>query len=232
MALVGESDSSLASQCMALCQALNSQGKAFKFSLTIGNTFSFSLDTSKGRVSAPKEKRASPSTIKRNARRREEFLSKKTKPAPVSEADLEPNQQALVEKAEFQCDQCDAVFKTRNGLKIHVGKSHKDALKSPEKMRDTSSQPLLTVYPASENSRTEPCPNCDRDTSPNHLCHEEPVSTVPETSKCEWCQQTFNCEDELDYHKSAGCAKPFVCQVCDVDCLDYSGRWKHEIQFH
>ena len=140
MALVGESDSSLASQCMALCQALNSQGKAFKFSFTIGNTFSFSLDTSEGRVSAPKEKRA-----KRNARRRQEFLSKKTKPAPVSEADLEPNQQALVEKAEFQCDQCDAVFKTRNGLKIHVGKSHKDALKSPEKMRDTSSQPLLTV---------------------------------------------------------------------------------------
>ena len=38
-------DSSLATQCLALCQSLTSQGMAFNFSLTIGSTFSFSLDT-------------------------------------------------------------------------------------------------------------------------------------------------------------------------------------------
>ena len=45
--LCGE-DSSLASQCLALCQTLVSQGKAFTFSLKIdsNSTLSFSLDTS------------------------------------------------------------------------------------------------------------------------------------------------------------------------------------------
>ena len=35
MTALGEADSSLASQCLALCQALTSQGKAFNFSLNI-----------------------------------------------------------------------------------------------------------------------------------------------------------------------------------------------------
>ena len=42
---VGEADSSLATQCLALCQSLTSQGMAFNFSLAIGSTFSFSVDT-------------------------------------------------------------------------------------------------------------------------------------------------------------------------------------------
>ena len=37
-------DTSLASKCMDFCHALASQGKMFKFSLSIGSTFSFSLE--------------------------------------------------------------------------------------------------------------------------------------------------------------------------------------------
>ena len=71
-------DSSLASQCMAFCQALASQGKEFNFTLNIGSTFSFSLDTRGKNVKATlAKKRTSPSTQRRNARRREEFLRKK-----------------------------------------------------------------------------------------------------------------------------------------------------------
>ena len=71
-------DSSLASQCMAFCQALASQGKEFNFTLDIGSTFSFSLDTRGKNVKATlAKKRTSPSTQRRNARRREEFLRKK-----------------------------------------------------------------------------------------------------------------------------------------------------------
>ena len=49
------------------------------------------------------------------------FLPRKT---PVSsseqnQANLESNQQAL-EKATFKCGQCDAIFKTRNDLKIQL----------------------------------------------------------------------------------------------------------------
>ena len=63
-------DSSLASQCLAFCQALASHGKDFSFSLTINSIFSFSLDTRESKGS-------SPSTQRRNARRRREFLQKK-----------------------------------------------------------------------------------------------------------------------------------------------------------
>ena len=71
-------DSSLASQCLAFCQALASHGKDFSFSLTINSTFSFSLDTRESNVkSTLAKKRSSPSTQRRNARRRREFLQKK-----------------------------------------------------------------------------------------------------------------------------------------------------------
>ena len=72
-----------------------------------------------------------------------------------NQADLETNQQAT-----FECDQCDAVLKTRNGLKIHIGKSHKEAPNSPKKLRDTSSELLLNVSPTRDHSRVEPYPNC------------------------------------------------------------------------
>ena len=78
----------MATKCLDFCQTLSSQGSAFKFSLMMGSNFSFTLDT---RVlaldtQAKAKKKPSPSTIRRNARRREEFLSKKQNPAPVSPA--------------------------------------------------------------------------------------------------------------------------------------------------
>ncbi len=39
-----EEDSFLTNQSLAFCLVLASQGKAFSLSLTVGNTFSFSLD--------------------------------------------------------------------------------------------------------------------------------------------------------------------------------------------
>ena len=82
MTAVGETD--LASKCLDFCQALKSQGLAFKFSLTMSSNFSFSLDT-RGlaldiQAKIPLKKKPSPSTIRRNARRREAFLNKKRYP--------------------------------------------------------------------------------------------------------------------------------------------------------
>ena len=76
MAAVGEAYSTLASKCMDFCQALASQGQVFNFSLSVGPTFSFSLDTTRSKAPLTKKK-ASPSTLRRNARRREEFNAKK-----------------------------------------------------------------------------------------------------------------------------------------------------------
>ena len=44
MTAVDESDSSLAAKCLDICQVLAGQGLAFNFSLSIGSTFSFSLE--------------------------------------------------------------------------------------------------------------------------------------------------------------------------------------------
>ena len=81
MAAVTE-DSSLASQCLDFCQMLAGKSLSFSFSLTVGTNFSFSLETrGKGAVSSPKKKKKpTPSTLRRNARRREEFLKKKLAP--------------------------------------------------------------------------------------------------------------------------------------------------------
>ena len=87
MTAVGDNDSSLAAKCLDLCQTLAGQGLAFNFSLTISSSFSFSLDTrDKGLALATTgktKKKSSPSTLRRNARRKEAFLQRKQNPAPV-----------------------------------------------------------------------------------------------------------------------------------------------------
>ena len=78
-----EVDSSLASKCMAFCQALASQGQVFNFSISVGPNFSFSLDTRSKAVKAQgNKKKASPSMLWRNTKRRAEFLAKKQQSSP------------------------------------------------------------------------------------------------------------------------------------------------------
>ena len=94
MTAVGEIDSALATKCLDFCQTLCSQGFDFKFSLSMGSSFSFSVDT-KGKdlvldTKSRTKKKPSPSTLRRNARRRNEFLKKKqSEQVSVNEADLQ-----------------------------------------------------------------------------------------------------------------------------------------------
>ena len=106
MATVVENDSSLAMKCLDICQALTSQGKIFNFSLSIGPMFSFSFDsrdkTLVTRVGHTKRKKKSPSTQRRNAIRKEDYLNKRKQPlsAVKSTAETAP-------PSRFSCDQCD-----------------------------------------------------------------------------------------------------------------------------
>ena len=102
-------DSSLATKCMEFCHALANQGKGFKFSLTIGSTFTFSLDTMEGKDTLPARIKKSPSTLKRNAKRRQEFLKKKSESMLTG---VESSQKPIEKKDEFPCDHCDVAFKT------------------------------------------------------------------------------------------------------------------------
>ena len=79
--------SPMAIKCMEFCQALTSQGMMFSFTLSTGNGFSFSLDTKESekpasvvaeQVKKKKKKKLSPSDVRRNQRRRQEFLKRKS----------------------------------------------------------------------------------------------------------------------------------------------------------
>ena len=143
-----EVDSSLASKCMEFCQALASQGQSFKFSISIGSNFSFSLDTrSKATRSQGAKKMPSPSTLRRNASRREEFLAKKQQEARTSSDNP-------VDAKKPKCDQCEYVATTEKGLRQHIRMKHKEVLRSShEGPLDISISPLLEV---SREERGEP----------------------------------------------------------------------------
>ena len=95
-----EEDPSLASKCMEVCQVLASQGQFFNFS--------FSLDTrSKAITSQGTNKMSSPSTLRRNARRREEFLARKQQ--ETSTQIFDDNSAA---SQELKCDQSEYVAAT------------------------------------------------------------------------------------------------------------------------
>ena len=132
-----EDDLSLASQCLALCQTLAGQGKAFSISVTVGSTFTFSLDSKETASLPKKKKKSSPSTLRRNAARREKFLKRKVEPPSIMEA---PNpiqcppvishtsvpfsaMEAMLES--FKCDQSDDRFVSNQGLICHTEAAHK-----------------------------------------------------------------------------------------------------------
>ena len=209
MTSVGDDSPSLASKCLALCQTLASQGQAFTFSLTIGSTFTFSLDTRKGKETLPK-KRSSPSTQKRNAKRREEFIAKKSEAASIT--GLESNQKPMKPLTAFKCNQCESSFKTENGLKIHTGKSHKEAA-SPEKLRKSFSQSSLTSLPLDLSSREEDSEHSERSLTP------------AKRFECDGCDENFDCEDDLTSHTDV--KHPLKCHICSKWCKDDIARRQH-----
>ena len=134
-----EDDLSLASQCLALCQTLAGQGKAFSLSVTVGSTFTFSLDSKEAASLPKKKKKSSPSTLRRNAERREKFLKRKVESSPrvnvpnpiqrplvISHTSLPFSaMEAGVES--FKCDQCDERFPSNHGLNCHTETAHRVA---------------------------------------------------------------------------------------------------------
>ena len=125
---------------------------------------------------------------------------------------LESYQKPLKQNEDFQCNQCDANFKTVKGLKIHIGKSHKEASPPQEMLRGSSSQPSLSLSPIKDQNRTESCHNCDKEMSPTHLCQDDPDLTLDDVKICE-----CGCGSDFDpcpapHHKHSGCAKS--CKTC------------------
>ena len=101
-----------------------------------------------------RKKKSSPSTLRRNARRKEAFLQRKQNPATVSsEVNVGPAEEPPQQRGEgtFKCNICGNIFKSDNGLKIHKGKSHKTSeLPQLEKTRDPGIDVSLNVSPVKD----------------------------------------------------------------------------------
>ena len=233
MTAVGESDSSLAAKCLDLCQALAGQGMAFNFSLSIGSTFSFSLDA-RGRGQAlanqgKTKKKKTPSTMRRNARRRTEFLKKKLEDSGEPKGPTCGSAQGPRKEDSgglFKCDQCEKDFKSENGLKIHVGKTHNKVdsdLATPEVARhQLTSSVSLSASPLLNTSREE---------SPIHQLVNADSSAVSSTPvkenisgsaidkcvvRCGNCGQRCPNKEALRMHVRAKHRHPWKCFDCDT----------------
>ena len=184
MTAVGESDSSLAAKCLDFCQTLAGQGLAFNFSLSISSTFCFSLDTrKKGQALATNgktKKKSSPSTFRRNTRRKAAFLERKQNPTPVSsDVDVDPPAAELP----LKCDQCEYVAASEKGLRQHIRIKHKAS--QPEKIRKPSFEPPLSVSPLKDHGRVEPCHKSGMDIG---------------MLDCDYCGEVFESGLDLETH--------------------------------
>ena len=113
-------------------------GKDCNFLSQVGSSFAFSLDTKDSeKVPASKaRKKLSPSTQKRNERRRKEFLASKEASSPVEKTlnvesthlasvlELQETTSGEDVNAKVSCDICGHETKTANGIKLHKQKKH------------------------------------------------------------------------------------------------------------
>ena len=183
----------MAKQCLALCHTLASQGRTFSLSLTAGSTFIFSMESKGVVIPAEKvKKKSSPSTLRRNARRRDIFLRRKLESHSKMEVSSEcppcpssappsissPNR---VEGRPFKCDLCAASFVSKHGLKYHMESIHKIV---PPGSTILHPHPSGTQNPASSPF---PCGKCTYSfssgtTLKHHIIHSHPSSNIPNSS--------------------------------------------------
>ena len=117
---VSEDKAALVSKCLDFCQTLATKLPIFSFALTLGNGFSFTLDTSEKEALSSKamKKKKTPSTLRRDARRRSEFLKKKLEvstgnASPQSEnVSAEEAIEEVVKRRFVKCEQCKNVVKS------------------------------------------------------------------------------------------------------------------------
>ena len=119
----------------------------FNFTLNFGYSFNFSLDTRKKSTSTDfVKKKLSPSSVGRNARRKEAFLKQKAEASKKSE-DTFKVETSIQEIDTFQCDHCDYQVNCEVLLRKHMDKEDK-LIPQLDGLEDPSSKEL------------DPCPLC------------------------------------------------------------------------
>ena len=119
----------MVSKCQEFCQTLVSQQQHFSFSLTVGSSFSFSLDNRKESINLEtrkvtslkkqmSRKKLSPSQVRRNLKRKQDFLKWKSehseRESSNTETDLENHMESAHKVVTFECDNCESIFKSES----------------------------------------------------------------------------------------------------------------------
>ena len=194
-------------KCQAFCQALITGNHKFTFSLSMGKD-NFNFETKELAKSSCEKKKKSPSQIRREEKRREE--RKQHKAAATEKVKEKPGSKS--------CTECNLSFNTEQGLKIHIGKTHKTAvLKTPEKQRKSSnsSKVSLVLTPGNE-SRHEELDNSTESESGLHKCHE--------------CEKEFKTHDEMIEHEDND--HTLMCHICFKFFTDKKSKVTHFMQNH
>ena len=220
MAAVTEVGSTLLFKCLDFCQALSSQGQVFNFSVAIGPDFTFSMDTRSKAASPVSKKKASPSTLKRNARRREDYLKRKHNPSSVNSIE-----EVEVASNVLNCDLCDYKAASEKGLKTHKRMKHGPPRLTPPTATPSSPETLrgpgqmrsaLNTSPILPFNREENCHNCGGPFSPSHQCEsgeaEEPTSPPQ--------PQLHSEDDECDCRLESDTGFIYCCKDTDCDHPD------------
>ena len=198
-------------QCLEFCQALENKGRTFNINITAGN-FSFSLDT-RGTTTKDverKRKKLSPSQVRRNQKRKEDYLKRKS--LLSEDSSKEVNTEPVPEKAQEpnKCDICEKTFKSEGGLKTHKTRTHHKTQATPpaqtEKLRSyISDDSPLEVSLVKEQVREEQCMCCGELMAPQHQCtntfeDEQPEEENTPNFSCELCGKTFETKHDKDNH--------------------------------
>ena len=114
-------EDSVLAHCLDFSRQLISNQKPFKFEVKLSSGFSFNFNTldqevTKSRTQEVKKK--SPSTLKRNAARKEKFLEEK-KTSFLNKQTSETS---------FECNLCDHEAYCNASLRKHIGKEQKKIL--------------------------------------------------------------------------------------------------------
>jgi len=207
-------EADMMSKCLEFSQVLVNQRQAFNLSFTIG-IHSFSLDTRGSTTKVVERKKLSPSQMRRNLKRRGNFLKRKSEAQYSEETNVNESENKVNSVKKHKCSICDRTFTTKNGLSILKGKAHET-----ENLRTSSpNEPSLKASPPKEALREEQCVCCGDLMSPQHQCetpHQPEANQLDYTCglDCDMCEETFRTEDDLGRHRACvhmRCA----CSACD-----------------
>ena len=111
-----DSDQSLVKKCFEFCSALTDKGCKYSFSLKLGQSFNFSLTSEQGAPPKAKTKR-SQSYLRRQHRRREDFLRRRSGFSPEN-VDAAPRQNAAEKAAAGHHQEEEAAVDTNTPLNL------------------------------------------------------------------------------------------------------------------